>query len=45
MGIGRMARRGELECASETVNADQFREPADLAGAASKAGVELSEAS
>ena len=42
---GRMAKRGESDRASETVNADHFREPADLAGSASKAGVELSEAS
>lgn len=42
---GRMARRGELERASETVNADHFREPADLAVMANAAGVEMSEAS
>lgn len=40
-----MARRGELDRASESVNADHFRESADLAGVASEAGVELSEAS
>lgn len=42
---GRMAKRGESDRASETVNADHFREPADLAGAGCKTGVELSEAS
>lgn len=40
-----MARRGESDRDSETVNADHFCEPADLVGSASKAGVELSEAS
>lgn len=40
-----MARRGELERASETVNADHFRESADLAGVASEACVDRSEAS
>lgn len=41
----RMARRGELERASETVNANQFRELAGLAVMANAAGVELSEVS